>query len=247
MMRFLDSNDRRRDGRRVDELRPLRFVRDFTTMADGSVLAEFGNTRVLCTASISEDVPPWIRGRGRGWVTAEYSMLPGSSPQRVRRRVGGRTREIQRLIGRSLRSSIDLDVLGELQIHVDCDVLQADGGTRTTSICGGYLALHDAVTRKMLTRELAVSPMIAECAAISVGLIDGVALLDLPYHEDSQADVDLNVVMNGMGDLVEVQGTAEHRPFSRSQLDDLLDLAQHGIREIIAAQRDVLAKRPLPR
>ena len=243
----IDAAGRRGDGRRPDELRPLRFRRDYTSMAAGSVLAEFGDTRVLCTASVDEDVPRWLRDRGGGWLTAEYSMLPGSSPERVARRVGGRTKEIQRLIGRSLRTVIDLKALGKRQVIVDCDVLQADGGTRTASICGGYLALHDAVTRLVLDGTLRASPMVGECAAVSVGLIDGVALLDLPYAEDAGADVDFNVVMTGDGEFVEVQGTAEGEPFSRSQLDDLLDLATKGISEIVAAQRAVLAEPPPPR
>ena len=243
-MTAIDAGGRRGDGRRADELRPLEFRRDYTTMADGSALAVFGNTRVLCTASIDDDVPRWLRHGGSGWLTAEYSMLPGSSPERVARRVGGRTKEIQRLIGRSLRMVIDLQALGERQVIVDCDVLQADGGTRTTAICGGYLALHDAVTRLVQAGDLEASPMLDECAAVSVGLIDGVALLDLPYAEDAGADVDFNVVMTGSGELVEVQGTAEGRPFQRSQLDELLDLATQGISEIVAAQRAVLAEPP---
>ena len=246
-MMVIDLEGRRADGRRFDELRPLRFRRDFTRMANGSVLAEFGGTRVLCTASVDENVPRWLRDRGRGWVTAEYSMLPGSSPERVARRVGGRTKEIQRLIGRSLRTAIDLAALGQRQVIVDCDVLQADGGTRTASICGGYLALHDAVTRLVQDGRLSRSPMQQECAAVSVGLIDGVALLDLPYGEDSRADVDCNVVMTGAGQLIEVQGTAEGEPFDRSQLDEMLDLATKGISEIVAAQRALLADPPAPR
>ena len=246
-MTAVDGSGRRCDGRRPDELRPLRFRRDYTTMADGSVLAEFGDTRVLCTASVDDDVPRWMRERGSGWLTAEYSMLPGSSPERVSRRAGGRTKEIQRLIGRSLRTVVDLAALGRRQVIVDCDVLQADGGTRTASICGGYLALHDAVTRLVQDGALKASPVVRECAAVSVGLMDGVALLDLPYSEDSRADVDFNVVMTGQGELVEVQGTAEGRPFTRSQLNELLDLAAKGISEIVAAQRAVLADPPAPR
>jgi len=243
----IGSDGRRGDGRRPDELRPLTFRRDYTTMTGGSVLAEFGATRVLCTASVDDDVPRWMRERRSGWLTAEYSMLPGSSPERVSRRVGGRTKEIQRLIGRSLRTVVDLAGLGQRQVIVDCDVLQADGGTRTASICGGYLALHDAVTRLVQAGDLRSSPMVGECAAVSVGLIDGVALLDLPYSEDARADVDFNVVMTGGGELVEVQGTAEGRPFTRSQLDELLDLASGGISEIVAAQRAILAEAPEPR
>ena len=246
-MTALDDRGRRADGRAPDQMRPLEFRRDYTTMADGSALAVFGRTRVLCTASVDDDVPRWLRDRGTGWLTAEYSMLPGSSPERVGRRVGGRTKEIQRLIGRSLRTVIDLKALGKRQVTVDCDVLQADGGTRTAAICGGYLALHDAVTRLVQAGELEASPIGDECAAVSVGLIDGAALLDLPYTEDAGADVDFNVVMTGSGGLVEVQGTAEGRPFDRSQLDELLDLAAKGIAEIVAAQRAVLAEPPSPR
>ena len=243
----IDAAGRRHDGRRTDELRPVEFHRDPTVMADGSALAVFGNTRVLCTASVERDVPRWLRERGTGWLTAEYSMLPGSSPERVARRVGGRTKEIQRLIGRSLRTVVDLKALGTRQVIVDCDVLQADGGTRTAAICGGFLALHDALTRLVQAETLEESPIIDECAAVSVGLIDGVALLDLPYVEDAGADVDFNVVMTGSGGLVEVQGTAEGRPFDRVQLDEMLDLAAKGIAEIVAAQRAVLAEPPAPR
>ena len=246
-MSAIDAAGHRGDGRRVDELRPLEFRRDYTTMADGSALAVFGDTRVLCTASVDTGVPRWLRDRGSGWLTAEYSMLPGSSPERVGRRVGGRTKEIQRLIGRSLRTVVDLEALGPRQVIVDCDVLQADGGTRTAAICGGYLALHDAITRLVQAGELGLLPIIDECAAVSVGLIDGVALLDLPYAEDAGADVDFNVVMTGSGGLVEVQGTAEGRPFERGQLDEMLDLAAKGITEIVAAQRAVLAEPPAAR
>jgi len=190
----------RPDGRSPDELRPITFERDFTEMAAGSCLVTFGRTRVLCTASIDDDVPRWMRGRGSGWVTAEYSMLPGSSPERVDREAArgkqsGRTVEIQRLIGRSLRASCDMTLLGERQVVVDCDVLQADGGTRTASICGGYLALHDALTRVVQRGDLAAHPLHSYCAAISVGIVDAVPLLDLPYVEDSRAEVDMNVVM----------------------------------------------------
>lgn len=234
----------RNDGRRHDELRPVEFVRDYTRMADGSVLVRFGQTMVLCTASVSNDPPRWLRDRAQGWVTAEYSMLPGSSPERVGRRAGGRVKEIQRLIGRSLRAVVDLTALGARQVTVDCDVLQADGGTRTASICGGYLALHDALTRLQVAGEQAPSLIGDECAAVSVGVVDGVAMLDLPYIEDSRAEVDLNVVMTGSGDFVEVQGTAEGKAFGRARLDELLDLATAGIAEIVAAQRAVLAEPP---
>jgi ribonuclease PH len=240
------------DGRAPDELRPLSFERDFTTFAAGSVLVAFGRTRVLCTASIDEDVPRWLRGSGRGWVTAEYSMLPGSSAERVGReaargRQSGRTQEIQRLIGRALRSVTDLVAMPDVQITVDCDVLQADGGTRTASICGGYVALHDALSRLVGLGRLPAHPLREPCAAISVGLVDDVPLLDLAYTEDSRAEVDMNVVMTGSGSLVEVQGTAEGRPFARSELDALVDMAAGGIERIVEAQAATLAEPPPPR
>ena len=212
------------DGRAVDEARPLSFERDFTEMAAGSVLVSFGRTRVLCTASVDEDVPRWLKGKGRGWVSAEYSMLPGSTPDRANREAAkgkqsGRTQEIQRLIGRSLRSVTRLELLPDLQILVDCDVLQADGGTRTASICGGYVALHDAISRLVLSGRIAEHALGDEVAAVSVGIVGGVAMLDLPYEEDVRADTDMNVVMTGSGRFVEVQGTAEHEPFDRHELD----------------------------
>ena len=242
----------RADGRSPSEARPLSFQRDFTEMAAGSVLVSFGRTVVLCTASVEEDIPRWLRGRGQGWVTAEYSMLPGSTPDRASREAAkgkqsGRTQEIQRLIGRSLRTVTRLEAMPDVQITVDCDVLQADGGTRTASICGGFVALHDAVTRLVQDgrlREHALSDLVA---AISVGIVDGVAMLDLPYEEDSRAQTDMNVVMTGAGRFVEVQGTAEQEAFTREQLDQLLDLAAKGIEEIQSAQRLVLAAPPSPR
>ncbi len=239
----------RADGRRLDEARPLSFVRDFTEMADGSVLVSFGRTRVLCTASVEEDVPRWLRGTGRGWVTAEYSMLPGSTPERASREAAkgkqsGRTQEIQRLIGRSLRTVTDLTAMADIQITVDCDVLQADGGTRTASICGGYVALHDAISRLVQRGTLREHALRDLVAAISVGIIDGVPMLDLPYEEDSRAETDMNVVMTGSGRFVEVQGTAEQEPFAREELDALLDLASAGIAAIHAAQREILAAEP---
>ncbi len=237
----------RPDGRATDELRPLSFQRDFTDMADGSVLVSFGRTQVLCTASIDDDVPRWMRNSGKGWVTAEYSMLPGSSPERIRRRTSGRDQEIQRLIGRSLRAGIDLEALGERSITVDCDVLQADGGTRTASICGGWVALHDAIARLVAAGELEAHPMTTNIAAISVGIIEGEARLDLPYIEDANAEVDMNVVMDGNGNFVEVQGTAEGATFGRDMLNALLDLADGGIRTIVAAQNEVVATAPGPR
>jgi ribonuclease PH len=242
----------RPDGRQPDELRPITFERDYTDMTPGSCLVTFGRTRVLCTASIDEDVPRWMRGKGEGWVTAEYSMLPGASPERIRREVkdgrpSGRTQEIQRLIGRSLRSVCDMRILGERQVVVDCDVLQADGGTRTASICGGYVALHDALTRLVQQRSLADHPLTAFCGAISVGVVDGTPVLDLPYVEDVRAEVDMNVVMTSDQRFVEVQGTAEGLPFSRSELDSMLALAEGGITEIIELQREMVAEPPAPR
>ena len=234
----------RPDGRSDNELRPLTFHRDFVDTAMGSVLVSFGRTRVLCTASVSDGVPRWMKDTGKGWVTAEYSMLPGSSPERIRRRTSGRTQEIQRLIGRSLRAVVDMSVLGEREIVVDCDVLQADGGTRTASITGGYIALHDAITRLMIAGELEANPITTECAAISVGVCDGVAVLDLPYVEDSTAEVDMNVVMDGAGNFIEVQGTAEGAVFGREGLNQMLDLAASGIQTITAAQRGVVSTPP---
>ncbi len=245
-----DASQRlRHDGRALDELRPCVFVRDFTEFAAGSVLAVYGRTKVLCTASIDEDVPRWMRGTGRGWVTAEYSLLPGSSPERVAReaargRQSGRTHEIQRLIGRALRSIIDLQVLGERQILVDCDVLQADGGTRTASISGAFVALHDACTRLCISEVLRSHPIREACAAVSVGIIDGACMLDIDYAEDSTAEVDLNVVMTSSGRFVEVQGTAEGPPFARSELDEMLALADAGIAQILQIQSEVLASPP---
>lgn len=244
----------RPDGRAADELRPFKFERDYTEMADGSCLVTFGKTRVLCTASIDDDVPRWMRGSGKGWVTAEYSMLPGSSPERIGREAAkgkqsGRTVEIQRLIARSLRAACDMKVLGERQVTVDCDALQADGGTRTASICGGFVALHDALTRVVQRGDLARHPLHAFCSAISVGIVDGTPLLDLPYVEDSAAEVDMNVVMltpndGGEARFVEVQGTAEGMAFTRGELDALLVLAEGGLAQIAAQQREVVATPP---
>ncbi len=242
----------RQDGRAPNEARPLSFERDFTEMAAGSVLVRVGRTHVLCTASVETDVPRWLRGSGRGWVTAEYSLLPGSTPDRAGReaargRQSGRTQEIQRLIGRSLRSVTRLERLADVQITVDCDVLQADGGTRTAAICGGYVALHDAITRLVLAGRITEHALEDLVAATSVGIVGGVPVLDLPYEEDSRAETDMNVVMTGDGRFVEVQGTAEGVAFSRSELDALLDLAAEGIALIHRAQRDVLASPPVPR
>ncbi len=246
------SGVERADGRRPDQLRPVTFQRDFTEMAAGSVLVGFGRTQVLCTASIEEEVPRWMRNTGKGWVTAEYSMLPGSTPERARReaargRQSGRTQEIQRLIGRSLRSVCDMGLLGERQVVLDCDVLQADGGTRTASICGAYVALHDALTRVVAAGDLETHPLIEACAAISVGIVDGTPMLDLPYSEDAGAEVDMNVVMTESGKYIEVQGTAEGVAFSRAELDELLGLAEAGIAEIVEAQKRTLSEPPPPR
>src|SRR5215831_11619760 len=242
----------RKDGREPDELRPVLFVRDFTEFATGSVLVDFGRTRVLCTASLEDCVPPWLRGTGRGWVTAEYSMLPGSTAERsdreaARGRQSGRTQEIQRLIGRSLRAVTDLVALGEVQITVDCDALQADGGTRTAAICGGYLALHDACSRLVATKQMASHPLTDLCAAISVGVVDALPCLDLDYSEDSTAEVDMNVVMTGAGKFIEVQGTAEGAAFSRGELDGMLGLAELGIGQIFDLQRELIEVPPPPR
>lgn len=240
----------RPDGRTNDELRPITLERDFTTAAHGSVLVSFGETKVLCTATIELDVPRWMKGTGKGWVTSEYSMLPGSSPDRIgreRRGPKGRTHEIERLIGRSLRAVVDMKALGERQIHLDCDVLQADGGTRTASISGAWVALHDACSRMAQAELLTSNPVIDHCAAVSVGVVDGEARLDLPYVEDSRAETDMNVVMTGSGGFVEVQGTAEGVPFRRDELDAMLDLAAGGIREIVELQAELVAEPPSPR
>ncbi len=242
----------RADGRSAEEMRSASFERDFTVFAPGSVLVSMGLTRVLCTASVEDRVPPWMRGSGKGWVTAEYSLLPGSTGERVTREAAkgkqsGRTQEIQRLIGRSLRSVCDMVALGELQVTVDCDVLQADGGTRTASICGGYVALHDAFTRLVQKGTLRANPLTEAVAAVSVGVVDGTCMLDLPYEEDSRAEVDMNVVMTSSGRYVEVQGTAEGMPFTRGELDEMLGLAEHGIAHLLAAQAAVLAEPPSPR
>ena len=242
----------RLDGREPDDLRPVELVRDYTVMATGSVLIRMGRTVVLCTASVADDVPRWMRNTGRGWVTAEYSMLPGASAERIDREAArgkqsGRTQEIQRLIGRSLRAVTDLKAMGEVQITVDCDVLQADGGTRTASICGAYVALHDACTRLKQNGRLKVHPLTEACAAVSVGVVEALPMLDLAYSEDSRAEVDMNVVMTTSGRFVEVQGTAEGAPYSRSELDELLSLAEHGIASLLEAQAAVLKDPPPPR
>jgi ribonuclease PH len=237
----------RPDGRAPDELRPITFERDFTSEADGSVLVRCGRTAVLCTASIAEDVPRWMKGSGKGWVTAEYGMLPGSSAERIRREAAagkqsGRTQEIQRLIGRSLRAVVDMSQLGERTIQFDCDVLQADGGTRTASITGAYVALRDAIDGLVRKGLLPASPLRDAVAAVSVGMFEGVPVLDLDYIEDSGCETDMNVVMTGTGGIVEVQGTAEGKPFSRAEMAAMMDLAHAGIGELVALQRAALAE-----
>ena len=235
----------RPSGRAPDALRPVRITRGFTRHAEGSVLVEFGDTRVLCTASVEEKVPAFLRGAGRGWLTAEYGMLPRSTHTRTEREAArgkqsGRTQEIQRLIGRSLRAVFDLERLGERTITLDCDVLQADGGTRTAAITGAFVAAHDAVSGLLASGALERTPVRDFVAAVSVGLYEGAAVLDLDYAEDSACDTDLNVVMTGAGGFVEVQGTAEGEPFTREQMDRLVDLAAAGIRRLIDAQRAAL-------
>ncbi len=236
----------RSGGRAADQLRPVRITRGYTIHAEGSVLIEFGATRVLCTASVEEKVPPHKRGSGEGWVTAEYGMLPRATHTRgdreaARGKQSGRTQEIQRLIGRSMRAVFDLKALGERTIHLDCDVLQADGGTRTAAITGAFVAAQDAVRFLMQAGKLKASPIGQEVAAVSVGIIGGTPLLDLEYTEDSACDTDMNVVMTGAGHFIEVQGTAEGAAFSRAEMDALLGLADKGIGELIALQRAALA------
>jgi ribonuclease PH len=237
----------RPDGRAADQLRTTRFSRRYTRYAEGSVLVEMGNTAVLCTASVDERTPQWLRGTGRGWVTAEYSMLPRSTHTRSQREVergrpGGRTQEIQRLIGRALRAVTDLRAFGERQIILDCDVLQADAGTRTAAINGSFIALQDAFSWLIREKRLTASPLKDHCAAVSVGIVDALPVLDLCYDEDVKAEVDMNVVMTGGGRLIEVQGTAEGAPFSRDELNSLMDLAQAGIAQIVEAQKAALAE-----
>ena len=231
--------------RQADELRPIRFTRGYTRHAEGSVLVEFGDTRVLCTASVEERVPPFLKGRGQGWVTAEYGMLPRATGERTPREAargkqGGRTLEIQRLIGRSLRAAMDLDLLGERTVTLDCDVLQADGGTRTASITGAWVALYDALAGLKAAGVLTADPLRTQVAAVSVGVYQGVPVLDLDYAEDSSAHTDMNLVMDGEGRFIEVQGTAEGVPFSRVELDALLDLGAEGIGRIQVEQRRIL-------
>jgi ribonuclease PH len=242
----------RAGGRAVDELRLTSFVRDYTDAPLGSTLVTAGRTKVLCTASVEDRVPAWMRGSGKGWVTAEYSMLPGSTVERssreaARGRQSGRTQEIQRLIGRSLRAVCDMVALGEIQVVVDCDVLQADGGTRTASICGAYVSLHDALTRLVQQGRVAAHPLGEACAAVSVGVVEASCLLDLDYGEDVAAEVDMNVVMTSSGRFIEVQGTAEGLPFTKTELEELLSLAEHGIASLLDLQSAALAAPPPPR
>jgi ribonuclease PH len=236
----------RTGGRAPDELRPVRITRGYTIHAEGSVLIEFGNTKVLCTASVEDKVPPHKRGTGEGWVTAEYGMLPRATHTRsdreaARGKQSGRTQEIQRLIGRSMRCVFDLKALGERTIQIDCDVLQADGGTRTAAITGGFVAAQDAVNRLMADGKLVSSPITGPVAAVSVGMVQGIPLLDLEYVEDVSCDTDMNVVMTGAGHYVEVQGTAEGAAFTRAEMDELLRLAEKGIAELVELQRRALA------
>jgi ribonuclease PH len=237
----------RTDGRAPDQLRPVRITPDFMPFAEGSALIEMGQTRVICTASVEERLPPFLRNRGQGWVTAEYAMLPRATLSRTQRETGrggasGRTHEIQRLIGRSLRAVADLTVLGERSITLDCDVLQADGGTRTAAITGAYVAYVLAVRRLLRHKKIEKNPITGELAAVSVGIVEGVPLLDLKYDEDSRAEVDMNIVCTGDGRFIEVQGTAEGAPFTRAEMDNLLALASGGIERLLLAQREALEK-----
>lgn len=245
LLRMTSSDFSRADGRAVHDLRPVRITRGFTTNPAGSVLVEFGGTRVMCTASVSEGVPRFKRDSGEGWLTAEYAMLPSSTAERMPReslkgKVKGRTQEISRLIGRSLRAAVDLRALGENTVNIDCDVLQADGGTRTASITGAYVALADALAVLQARGVVPGQPLLDPVAAVSVGVIDGVPCLDLPYEEDSRAEVDMNVVMTAAGRFVEIQGTGEAAEFSRDELNDLLDLAEGGLYQLVDLQRAAL-------
>ncbi len=236
----------RHDGRRADQLRPITLTRDFIQHAEGAVLVEFGATRVICTASVEDKVPPFLRGQGQGWVTAEYGMLPRSTATRTPRettRTGGRSQEIQRLVGRSLRAVVEMAKLGERTFWVDCDVIQADGGTRTAAITGGFIALADALAKLVEVQLLPSLPLRDQVAAASVGVVAGTAALDLDYLEDSSAEVDMNVVMTGSGEFVEIQGTAEQVPFGPDRLQEMLALARRGIEQLVALQRRALAAR----
>lgn len=233
------------DNRENNQLRPMSFVRNFTKHAEGAVLVSYGDTKVLCTASIETQVPRWLKGTGKGWITAEYGMLPRATHERTQREAAkgkqsGRTQEIQRLIGRSLRAMVDLEKLGENTIHIDCDVLQADGGTRTASITGAAVALVDALEKLQAAKKLKADPLVGLVAAVSVGIRNGEVLLDLNYSEDSSCDTDLNVVMTQKGEFIEIQGTAEEKPFTRAQVDEMLAIAEEGIKQLIAEQQAVL-------
>ena len=235
----------RADGRKPAQLRPLKITPSYIKTADGSVLIEMGDTKVICTAKLEDRVPPFLRNSGKGWITAEYGMLPGSSEQRIGRessrgKVGGRTHEIQRLIGRSLRAIADLKSFGERTVWIDCDVIQADGGTRTASITGAYIALVEAARKWRERGLLTVEPVKDSVAAVSIGIVDGKILLDLCYIEDSKADVDMNFVMTGAGKFIEVQGTAESAPFTRKQMERMAEIAQQGIKELLKAQKVVI-------
>jgi len=241
-----NANNIRPSQRALNQLRDVAIIRHYTKHAEGSVLVKFGDTHVLCTASIDEKVPGFLKGKGQGWVTAEYGMLPRSTGSRMDREAAkgkqsGRTQEIQRLIGRSLRAIIDLEKLGERSIQIDCDVIQADGGTRTASITGAYVALHDAISTLLKSGKITQSPLKDSVAAISVGMHQGQAVLDLDYIEDSDCDTDMNVVMTGCGGFVEIQGTAEGEPFSREAMDAMLDLAAFGIKQLTDKQKEVLS------
>ncbi|SOE59288.1 RNAse PH [Burkholderia sp. OK233] len=244
----MTDNTQRPSGRQANQLRDVRITRHYTKHAEGSVLVEFGDTKVICTASIAESVPSFLRDRGQGWLTAEYGMLPRATHTRSDREAArgkqtGRTQEIQRLIGRALRSVFDLEKLGARTLHIDCDVIQADGGTRTASITGAFVAAHDAVAKLLATGRIESSPITDYVAAISVGVYDGLPVLDLDYDEDSQCDTDMNVVMTGAGGFVEIQGTAEGVPFSRDEMNSLLDLASDGINTLIAKQKEALEQK----
>lgn len=235
----------REDGRNVNEHRNITVIKDFNIYAEGSVLIECGNTKVICTATVSDKVPPFLKNQGKGWLTAEYSMLPRATGERNQResakgKLTGRTMEIQRLIGRALRAAIDLDKLGERTVTIDCDVIQADGGTRTTSISGGFIALALAMKKLVAQGILKQNPIVSNVAAISVGIVNKTPMLDLKYTEDSLAEVDMNVIMNGKGEFVEVQGTGEEATYTRAQLNELIDLAEEGIKHIIEIQNQVI-------
>jgi ribonuclease PH len=241
----------RTDGRKLAQLRPIKITPSYIKTADGSVLIEMGDTKVICTAKLEERVPPFLRNSGKGWITAEYGMLPGSSATRIGRessrgKVGGRTHEIQRLIGRSLRAIADLRSLGEKTIWIDCDVIQADGGTRTASITGAYVALTEAVRSWLGRGVISIDPIKDAVAAVSIGIVEGKILLDLCYEEDSKADVDMNFVMTGAGKFIEVQGTAEASPFTRRQMERMAEIAQTGIKELLKTQKNVIGNLTVP-